>query len=79
MTLNIHLVPCSLIKLSSSFLQAVPLINFTLVCAPGDYLHAYIYNMAVDRSTSLPVMGEIAGVNMTSLGGYLHISKTRAR
>ena len=35
--------------------------------------------MAVDRSTSLPVMGEIAGVNMTSLGGYLHISKTRAR
>ena len=29
-------------------------------------------------STSLPVLGEIAGVN-TSLGGYLHSSKTRAR
>ena len=30
-------------------------------------------------STSLPVMGEIAGVNMASLGIYLHSSKTRAR
>ena len=28
---------------------------------------------------SLPVMGEIAGVNMASLGGYLHSTKTRAR
>ena len=28
---------------------------------------------------SLPVMGEIAGVNMASLGGCLHSSKTRAR
>ena len=30
-------------------------------------------------STSLPVMGEIAGVNMASLAGYLHSTKTRAR
>ena len=30
-------------------------------------------------STSLPVMGEIAGVNAASLGGYLHSTKTRAR
>ena len=30
-------------------------------------------------STSLPVMGEIAGVNTTSLGEYLHCTKTRAR
>ena len=30
-------------------------------------------------STSLPVKGEIAGVNTTSLGGYLHRTKTRAR
>ena len=30
-------------------------------------------------STSLPVMGEIAGVNTASLGGYLHSTKTRAR
>ena len=29
-------------------------------------------------STSLPVMGEIAGVNTTSLGGYLHSTKTKA-
>ena len=28
---------------------------------------------------SLPVMGEIAGVNMASLGGYLHSLKKRAR
>ena len=30
-------------------------------------------------STSLPVMGEVAGVKMASLGGYLPCSKTRAR
>ena len=29
--------------------------------------------------TSLPVMGEIAGVSIASLGGYLRSSKTRAR
>ena len=29
--------------------------------------------------TSLPVMGEIAGANTASLGGYLHSTKTRAR
>ena len=29
-------------------------------------------------SASLPVMGEIAGVNTASLGGYLHSSKKRA-
>ena len=30
-------------------------------------------------STSLPVMGEIAGVNTPSLGGYLHSTKAKAR
>ena len=35
-------------------------------------------NKTLPLSTSLPVLGEIAGVN-TSLGGYLHSSKTRAR
>ena len=30
-------------------------------------------------SMSLPVMGEIAGINMASLGRYLHNTKTRAR
>ena len=29
--------------------------------------------------TSLPVMGEIAGANTASLGGYLHGTKRRAR
>ena len=36
------------------------------------------WNKTLPPSTSLPVMGEIAGVNTASLGGYLHISKTRA-
>ena len=36
-------------------------------------------NKTLPPSTSLPVMGEIAGVNMASLGGYLHSSKKRAR
>ena len=30
-------------------------------------------------STSLLVTGEIVGVNIASLGGYLHSTKTRAR
>ena len=36
-------------------------------------------NKTFPSSTSLPVMGEIAGVNTASLGGYPHSSKTRAR
>ena len=36
-------------------------------------------NKTLLLSTSLPVMGEIVGLNMASLGGYLHSSKTRAR
>ena len=36
-------------------------------------------NKTLPLSTSLLVMGEIAGVNTASLGGYLHNSKTRAR
>ena len=36
-------------------------------------------NKTFPPSTSLPVMGEIAGVNTASLGGYLHCSETRAR
>ena len=36
-------------------------------------------NKTLSPSTSLPVMGEIAGVYKASLGGYFHSSKTRAR
>ena len=36
-------------------------------------------NKMFPPSTSLPVMGEIAGVNTASLGGYPHSSKKRAR
>ena len=35
--------------------------------------------MTLLPSTSLPVMGEIAGVNTASLGGYLLSTKTKAR
>ena len=36
-------------------------------------------NKTLPHSRSLPVMGEIAGVNTASLGGFVHSSKTRAR
>ena len=36
-------------------------------------------NKTLSPSTSLPVMGEIAGVNAASLGGYFHSAKTRAK
>ena len=36
-------------------------------------------NKMLPPPTSLPVMGKIAGVNTTSLGGYLHSKKKRAR
>ena len=39
----------------------------------------YTGRKTLTLSTSLPVMGEIAGVNTASLGGYLHSTKTRAR
>ena len=45
----------------------------------GLVLWTYTGRKTLLPSTSLPVMGEIAGVNMTSLGGYLHSTKTRAR
>ena len=36
-------------------------------------------NKTFPASTSLPVTGEIAGVNTASLGRYLHSSKKMAR
>ena len=36
-------------------------------------------NKTLPPSTSLPVMGEIAGVNTASLGGYILSSKRRTR
>ena len=35
--------------------------------------------MTLPPSTTLPVMGKIAGINTASLGGYLHSKKRRAR
>ena len=45
----------------------------------GQVLWTYTGRKTLPPSTSLPVVGEIAGVNATSLGGYLHSTKTRAR
>ena len=39
----------------------------------------YTGRKTLPPSKSFPLMGEIAGVNMASLGGYFHSSKTRAR
>ena len=49
-------------------------------CDPGSgqVLWTYAGWKTLPPSTSLPVMGEIAGVNTASLGGYLHSTKTRA-
>ncbi len=45
----------------------------------GPVLRTYTGWKTLPPSTSLPVMGEIAGVNTASLGGYLRSTKTRAR
>ena len=45
----------------------------------GPVLRTYTGGNTLPPSTSLPVMGEIAGVNTASLGGYLYGTKTRAR
>ena len=45
----------------------------------GLVLCTYTGRKTLPPSTSLPVMGEIAGVNTASLGGYLHSTKTRAK
>ena len=45
----------------------------------GESYHREGRNKTFLPSKSLPVMGEIAGVNTASLGEYLHSSKTRAR
>ena len=45
----------------------------------GPVLWTYTGRKTLPPSTSLPVMGKIAGVSTASLGGYLHSTKTRAR
>ena len=45
----------------------------------GQVLWTHTGRKTLPPSTSLPVMGEISGVNTASLGGYLHSTKTRAR
>ena len=45
----------------------------------GQVLWTYTGRKTLPPSTSLPVMGEIAGVNTASLGECLHSSKIGAR
>ena len=45
----------------------------------GPVLWTYTGRKTLPPSKSLPVVGEISGVNTASLGGYLHSTKTRAR
>ena len=53
-------------------------INFIFHEGSGQVLWTYTGRKTLPPSMSLPVMGEIAGVNTASLGGYLHSTKTRA-
>ena len=54
--------------------------GFSLVNADsGQVLWTYMGRKMLPPSTSLPVVGKIAGVNTTSLGRYLHSMTTRAR
>ena len=53
--------------------------GFTCDQGSGPILWTYTGRKTLPPSTSLPVMGEIAGVNTASLGRYLHSTKTRAR
>ena len=57
-------------------------------CTHRKMQNVYIYIQQMEKyekdktlppSMRLPVIGEIAGVNMASLGGYLYSSNTRAR
>ena len=49
-----------------------------LFVGSGPVLWTYTGRNTLPPSMSLPVMGEIAGVNTASLGGYLHRKKKRA-
>ena len=42
-------------------------------------LYRFLMTWTLPPSTHLPVMGEIAGINTASLGGYFPSTKTRAR
>ena len=55
-----------------------PIIIFG-VKGSGPVLWTYTGRKTLPLSTSLPVMGKIAGVSTAPLGGYLHSTKTRAR
>ena len=52
-----------------------------MTCDQGSGLVLWTYTgrKTLPPSTSLPLMGDMAGVNTASLGGYLHSTKTRAR
>ena len=50
-----------------------------MIRAVGQVLWTCTGRKTLPPSTSLPIMGEIADVNTTSLGEYLHSTKTRAR
>ena len=45
----------------------------------GPVLWTFTGRKTLPPFTSLPAMGEITGVIMASLGGYLYSAKTRAR
>ena len=52
---------------------------FLLTVGSGQVLWTCTGRKTLPLSTSLPVMGKIAGVSTAPLGGYLHSTKTRAK
>ena len=50
-----------------------------IIVGSGQVLWTCTGRKTLPSSMSLPVMGEIAEVNMASLGMYLHSMKTKAR
>ena len=74
---------CSILPMYSfdlylSFIKCFPVIFYALQ-GSGQVLCTYTGRKTLPPSARVPVMGEIAGVNTASLGGYLHSKKTRTR
>ena len=64
---------------SPAFLRGICWTGSTCDQGSGQVLRTYTGRKTLPPSASLPVMGEVAGVNTASLGGYLHSTKTRAK
>ena len=86
LTVKQHPYENGLLAVGKSFQARLPLFSQSLGSSvemltggSGQVLWTCTGRNTLSPFTSLPVMGEIAGVNTASLGVYLHSTKTRAR